>query len=72
MPSSYIGEVWCISLIKKYCVRQWIRDVIEGYLGKDALSRFKAKREAVKEEYERELGSLGLDLDNIREILDNE
>jgi hypothetical protein len=52
--------------------RNWIREVIEGYLGKDALDRFEERRKAVEDEYERHLKETGLDLSQMRKFLEDE
>ncbi len=56
--------------------RQLLRTAIEKYLGVDAVTRFKAKQQVIKEQYQEELEGLGIveiaDLEKAIEYLDNE
>jgi hypothetical protein len=56
--------------------RQLLRTAIEKYLGVDAVTRFKAKQQVIKEQYQEELEGLGIveiaDLEKAIEYLDND
>jgi len=56
--------------------RQLLRTAIEKYLGVDAVTRFKAKQQVIKEQYQEELEALGIveiaDLEKAIEYLDND
>ncbi len=56
--------------------RQLLRTAIEKYLGVDAVTRFKAKQQVIKEQYQEELEGLGIveiaDLEKAIEYLDDD
>ncbi len=69
-----IGERKCesnVMITTPDIARQLLRTAIEKYLGVDAVARFEAKRQAIRDEYQDELEQLGIvEIDDLERAID--